>query len=401
MSAKYNFDEVIDRRGTASSRWDARPEDVLNLDYPVGEVLPLWVADMDFRAPDEVIEAVEAVVKRGVFGYGIVTDSCLDAVADWEEQRHGWRPKKEWMLLAPGAVPALHMLVRALTGGSGAKKGVVIQRPVYYPFTSAIEGNGAVVVNNPLKLTGQRYEMDFDDLKGKLKDAALFVLCSPHNPVGRVWSRSDLETLGEMCAAANTPVFADELHCDLVSPEHKHLPFALLGESFLMNSVTVIAPSKTFNLAGLQATVVIIPNDSLRRRFANVLYAQNALMKPNIIGVAAMEAAFRWGGEWFDEAWKYIRANYDFLVKYLADKLPEVKVFPLEGTYLAWLDFRALESDPDRLRRRMLTEAKVWLDDGFIFGSEGAGFERIVLATPRATLEEALCRITASFGVPC
>jgi cystathionine beta-lyase len=391
----YDFDEIIDRRRTNSSKWDTVPGADVGVNYPVDDLLPLWVADMDFRAAPEITEALAEKVKHGIFGYPIVPESCYDAIVEWEEKRHGWHIEKEWIRLAPGAVPAAHMAVQAYcqTGDQ-----VIVQRPVYYPFFRTILNNGAQIVNNPLKISGDSYEIDFDDLERQAAHprTTFFILCNPHNPVGRVWRRDELERTGEICAAHDVLVLVDELHCDIVMPGYRHTPFAAINSTCRDNSVIVIAPSKTFNLAGLVGTVVVIPNRRLRQRFENIL-TQNSVGRPNMFAIAGMEAAYRHGGKWFDEALKYIHGNYEFLVNHLRENLPQVKPFRLEGTYLAWLDFRALETDPDRLQKRMLTEAKVWLDEGKIFGPEGNGFERIVLACPRSILKEALDRIAGAF----
>jgi cystathionine beta-lyase len=351
---------------------------------------------MDFQAAPEIVAALADKVKHGIFGYTFVPDSCYEAIIAWERKRHGWSVEKEWILFAPGAVAAAHMAVQAY-----CQRGdfVIVQRPVYYPFFRTILNNGAHILNNPLKLKDDAYEMDFEDFERKAADprAPLFILCSPHNPVGRVWSPGDLERVGKLCSRNGVVVFADELHGDLVMPGHRHTPFASLNESCKENSITAIAPSKTFNLAGLQATVVIIPNEKLRRRFRNIL-TRNSIPNPNVFAAVAMEAAYVHGGKWLDELLTYIHGNYEFLVRTLAERLPKVKPFKLEGTYLAWLDFRAVEPDPDKLQKRMLTEAKVWLDEGKIFGPEGGGFERIVLACPRSTLKDALDRIIKAFS---
>ncbi len=393
---RYDFDEVIDRRGTNSSKWDARPEvECEGVDYPVGEVLPLWVADMDFRAAPEIVKALSDKVAHGIFGYAVVPDSCYDAIIAWEEKRHGWKIEKEWILFAPGAVPAAHMAVQAYCQPGDR---VILQRPVYYPFFRTIFNNGGLVANNPLRLAGDTYEIDFEDFERQAADprTTFFILCSPHNPVGRVWRREELERMGEICARSDVLVLADELHCDIVMPGSRHIPFASLNAACRDNSLTIIAPSKTFNLAGLHATVVVIPDKRLRRRFENIL-TQNSLMKPGLFAIAGMETAYLHGESWLDEVLKYIYGNYEFMVQYLKENLPRVKPFRLEGTYLAWLDFRALEPDPQKLQRRMLTEAKVWLDEGKIFGPEGDGFERIVLACPRSILKDALDRIVKAF----
>ena len=392
----YDFDKVTERRNTNSSKWDSDPRSRMeDIDYPIGELLPLWVADMDFQAAPEIVQALAAKVEHGIFGYPIVPDSCYDAVIAWEKKRHGWQIEKEWIEFVPGAVPAAHMSVQAYCQPGDR---VIVQRPIYYPFFRSILNNGAQIDNNALKVEGDSYKIDFGDFERRARDprTTLFILCSPHNPVGRVWSAEELERLGEICARSDVLVFADELHGDLIMPGCRHTPFASISERCRENSVTVIAPSKTFNLAGLQATVAIIPNKKLRQRFQNIL-TQNSLSGLNLFSIAAMEAAYLHGEKWLDEVLAYIHGNYEFLVRYFKENLPQVKPFRLEGTYLAWLDFNALESDPLKLQKRMLTEARVWLDEGRIFGPEGNGFERFVLACPRSILEEALTRIARAF----
>ena len=394
---KYDFDKVIKRRGTSSSKWDNDVRKVVeNIDYPVGEVLPLWVADMDFQAPPEICEALAEKVRHGIFGYSIIPDSCYDAIIEWEEKHHGWRMEKEWLLFAPGAVTAAHMAVQAYCQ---PKDNVIIQRPIYYPFFRTILNNDTQIANNPLLEVNGTYEIDFEGFErlSRENETTLFILCSPHNPVGRVWRPEELERMGKICAANGVVVLADELHCDLLMPGYRHTPFGSINAQCRDNSVTIIAPSKTFNVAGLHATVIVIPDEKLRLKFKNVL-ARNSILNLNLFAAAAMEAAYRHGENWLNEALAYIHGNYEFLVSYLKEKLPLVKPFVLEGTYLAWLDFRALEKDPLKLQKRMLTEAGVWLDEGRIFGPEGDGFERIVLACPRSILKEALDRIATAFA---
>ena len=392
----YDFDRVIERRGTNCSKWDADPRTIEGADYPVGSPLPLWIADMDFEVAPEITRALTERARHGIFGYTIIPDSCYDAIIDWEARRHGWRIEREWIQFAPGAVPAAHMAVQAFCQPGDR---VIIQQPVYYPFFRTVLDNGAQIANNPLVLRNGRYEIDFEDFERQARDprTTLFILCSPHNPVGRVWSREDLERLGDICAKNGVRVFADELHCDILMPGYKHHPFGNVDAVCRDNSMTVIAPSKTFNLAGLQATVVITPNPRMRLLYENVL-ARNSIPRPNLFAITGLEAAYRHGERWLDELLVYIKGNYDFLVSYLEERLPRVRVMPLEGTFLAWMDFNALEPDPYLLQKRMLTEANVWLDEGWVFGPEGNGFERIVLACPRSILEEALDRIVRAFG---
>lgn len=392
----YDFDKIVERRGTSCVKWDSDPRRIEGTDYPVGDPLPLWIADMDFEAPPEITQALVERARHGIFGYTLVPDSCYDAIIAWEAKRHGWRIEKDWIHFLPGAVPAAHMAVQAFCQPGDR---IIVQQPVYYPFFRAALNNGAQIANNPLRLRGERYEIDFEDFERQARDprTTLFILCSPHNPVGRVWSREELGRLDDICRRHDVRVFSDELHCDILMPGHRHCPFGSLNDACRDNSMTAIAPSKTFNLAGLHATVVITPDPGMRRRFENVL-ARNSIGQPNLFAVTGMEAAYAHGEKWLDELLIYLKENYDFMVDYLEERLPQVRVMPLEGTFLAWLDFSALESDTYVLQKRMLTEANVWLDEGWIFGPEGNGFERIVLACPRSILKEALDRIVKVFG---
>ena len=394
-----DFDKIVDRRGTDCTKWDSRPEIPEGADYPIGDdLLPMWIADMDFESAPEITRALVERASHGVFGYTDVPDSCYQAIINWEARRHGWRVRREWIRFTPGAVAAAHMAVQALCQPGDR---VIVQPPVYYPFFRTALNNGMRLSRAPLSLRDGRYEMDLEAFERCAADprVTLFILCSPHNPVGRVWSREELEQIGEICLRHGVRVFADELHCDLIMPGHgPHTPFASINDALRENSITVIAPSKTFNLAGLQATVVITPDPELRRRFDNVL-SRNSISRPNLFAVTAMEAAYSHGERWLDEALVYIQDNYDFLVRRMGENLPSVKVLPLEGTYLAWMDFRAVEPDPRKLQRWMLTQARVWLDEGYVFGKEGEGFERIVLACPRSRVQEAVDRMTAALPV--
>lgn len=393
----YDFDKVIDRRGTSCSKWDADPNKTIpGVEYPVDrDVLPVWVADMDFEVAPEITEALAERVRHGIFGYTKVPDACYDAIIGWQERRHGWRIKREWITFTPGAVSAAHMAMQAYCQVGDT---AIIQPPVYYPFYRTVHNNGGLLSCSCLRRSGSRYEMDFDDFERRAAEdrTTIFILCSPHNPIGRVWREEELERVGEICMRHGVRVFADELHCDIVMPGYRHIPFAGLNPEFAAHSITVISPSKTFNLAGLQATAAIIPDPEMRRRFENVK-ARNSLSDPNLFAITAMEVAYSRGDKWLDEVLAYIKGNYDFLVEYMGKKLPKVKVMPLEGTYLAWMDFSAMESDERALQKRMLTRGKVWLDEGWIFGEGGAGFERIVLACPRSILKEAVDRMARAF----
>jgi len=378
---KYNFDNVINRHNTNSYKWDAADADLL----------PMWVADMDFEVPQPIKEAIVKRAEHGIFGYSMPQESYYEAIINWEKRRHGWAIEKEWITFTPGIVPAVHMLVRALAQ-PGDK--VIVQTPVYYPFFNAIINNGCQIEKNSLKLQNKKYIMDFEDLERKVKDprARLLILCSPHNPVGRVWNREELVRLGALCVENDVTVISDEIHCDLIFKGHKHRPFAALDTRFTQNSITCIAPSKTFNLAGLQTSAVITPNADIRARFTNVLVS-DGLMMPSPFGITALEAAYNHGEPWLEQLMDYLSRNVDFLVRFVEERLPMVEVIKPEGTYLVWLDFRKLGIDPHTLEDLMLKKAKVWLDEGYIFGREGKGFERINVACPRSLLKQGLQRI--------
>lgn len=378
--SKFDFDNVIDRRNTKSAKWSGDKD-----------VFPMWVADMDFKAPEPVIKDIKKRVNHGVFGYTLLSDEYKNAIKDWLEKRHGWEINAEWVTYSPGVVPAINMLIKALTK---PKDKVLIQGPVYYPFFEAIEQNNRKIVNNELILDNGKYRMDFDDLANKAsdKDTKLLILCSPHNPVGRVWSEKELKKLGEICMENDVLVISDEIHSDLIYSGNEFTPFASISEKFSKNSITCVAPSKTFNLAGLQASGIIIENEDLRDKFLNTMES-NGLSLPNIFGQEALISAYNKGEEWLEELLDYLESNLNYLNDFVEEKLPEIDVIQPEGTYLVWIDFRKLKMEADELEKFMLEEAKLWLDEGYIFGENGAGFERIVIACPREYLEEGLSRI--------
>ena len=380
-----SFDQVIERRNTASVKWD-----LVEQLYGSRDVLPMWVADMDFPTAQPVVEAIAARAQHAIYGYTTRPDSVYEAIQDWAAQRHGWTMQREWIGFSPGVVPGLAFLLLALSD-PGDK--VIIQPPVYHPFAFTIRENGRQIVNNPLIFEGGRYRMDFDDLRQKAKDGArLMILCSPHNPVGRVWTRAELRELGEICIEQGIFVISDEIHSDLLLEGQVHTPFAALGEAFAQNSAICTAPSKTFNLAGLQTSVVTIPNKQHRDRFAAVLDRLHLGM-PNTFGLVAMEAAYRHGGPWLDALRGYLSENLRYLTDFLAREVPQIQVVEPQGTYLVWLDCRGLGLSTEELSRFMREDAKVGLDDGHIFGPGGDGFERINIACPRALLADGLGRI--------
>ena len=382
---KYNFDEVVNRKNTACSKWDSLKEK-----FGRDDILPMWVADMDFKTAEPILKAVREKLNQGFTGYGIFPDSYHEAIRNWVLKRHGWRIKTEWISHTIGVVPALAAAIKAFTQ-PGDK--VVIQTPVYHPFYVVIEENGRRVVKNKLRETESGYKMDFDDLEKQIDSRTkMMILCSPHNPVGRVWTRSELQKLGEICLKHNLTIVSDEIHSDLVYEGHKHTPLASLSDELAENTITCISASKTFNLAGLTTSQIIIPNSRLRNDFNNFWKGMH-IERGNILGLVANEAAYRYGSEWLNELLAYLQGNIDFMTNYISEKIPKVKVFRPEGTYLAWLDFREFGMNDKELSNFLTNEAKVALNNGAQFGEEGEGFVRLNFGCPRSILEEGLKRI--------
>jgi len=380
----FNFDEIIDRKTTYSAKWSQ-----VHLGSP--DMLPLWVADMDFKCPPAVIEAVEQAARHGVYGYCDRMDDYYETFIMWNKDRNRWKIQKDWIVYSPGIVPALNYAVQSFCA-PGDK--VIIQPPVYYPFFDVVTNNGCQLVENKLIFESGRYTMDFDSLESQLADPKVkaLILCNPHNPVGRVWSKDELTTLGNLCIKHNVLVLSDEIHSDLVYSGYHHVPFASLSEEFAQNSIVCMAPSKTFNLAGLQTSNIIIPNPVLRQMFFNTI-ERAGTTDTNLFGIVAAVAAYRGGALWLSQLLKYLENNMKFMDQFLHSNLPEVKLIKPEGTYLAWLDCKDAEADYKVLERRIRSKGKVLLDEGYIFGSGGEGFERINIACPLPILEEALKRI--------
>lgn len=382
-----NFDELIDRRGTDCVKYDAPIQQGWAED-----TLPLWVADMDFPAPAAVGEALREMTRPGIFGYQLAGADYISSVTGWFDRRFGWKPEADWLVETPGVVFALCTAVRAFTKPGDA---VMMLLPVYPHFFEAATDNGRRVVSSQLKpgING-RYEIDFDEVERLMDEEKprLFILCSPHNPVGRVWTEEELRRLGELCFARNIPVVADEIHCDFTYPGHPHTPFLSLGPAFEQNGVSCTAPSKTFNLAGLQDSNIFIPNPMMRAAFQRELRAQGTF-GVNSAGRAAAKAAYDHGESWLRELLAYLRENDDFLRDFLARELPQLKAAPLEGTYLAWVDARGLGLSDGELSALLRDKAHVRLNPGAEYGAGGEGFLRFNLACPRSTLRLALERI--------
>ena len=386
-----NFDEIIDRRNTSCLKHDFAVE----RGYPA-DILPFWVADMDFRAPATVIDALKARAAHGIFGYTQVKNDYFAVLQNWFRTRHDWTVERRELILTPGVVFAIATAIRAFT-----KKGdaVLIQQPVYYPFANMIRQNERVIVDNPLRLIEGRYEIDFADFEQKIIEhhVKLFILCSPHNPVGRVWTRAELEQLAAVCLRHNVIVVADEIHEEFVRPGFRHIPFASLSEEAAAITVTCTSPSKTFNLAGLQISNIFIRNTQLRRRFKEEL-GRTGYDEPNTLGLTGAKAAYEHGAEWLTQLLAYIEENHARTKSFLAAHLPKVQIIEPEGTYLLWLDFRAYGLSDEALNEKIIREAHLWLDDGPIFGAGGSGFQRINIACPWATLETGLQNLAKAFG---
>lgn len=381
----YDFDKITERKGTGCVKVDL----VKKLGLPE-DTIPLWVADMDFETAPEVKKAVMKAAGHGIYGYPMQKDSYFEAVRDWFSRRIGWEVQKDWMFQTPGVVFALAAAVRAYTKEGD---GVLIQRPVYYPFGKVIEENGRVVVNSPLKYEKGRYRMDFADLEEKLaRDRVkLLLLCNPHNPVGRVWTREELTALGDICMRHQVFVVSDEIHCDFIRKGFRHQNFAALGPEYAKNVMVCTAPSKTFNLAGLQISNIFIPNEEKRRKFAEEM-TRVSYREAGLFGNAACEAAYRYGEPWLTELLEYLEGNLAYVRNFIKEKLPKMKLVEPEGTYLLWLDVSAYGYSKEELSRQLKEEARLWLDEGAMFGPEGEAFLRVNIASPRSVIAEAMER---------
>lgn len=388
---KYDFDKVIDRRDTDCIKYSFLAEHGMSED-----TLPLWVADMDFETAPEIRTALEQAAAHGIYGYTGLKDSYYEAVIHWFASRFQWKIEKKWILTTPGVVFALAAAVRAYTQEGDA---VLIQRPVYYPFSNVILQNNRRLVNSPLVFKNGHYEMDFEDMERKIveENVKLYLMCSPHNPVSRVWTKEELLRAAELCKKHDVLMVVDEIHCDFVYPGHVHTSLGTLGETYASRAVICTAPSKTFNLAGLQMSNIIISNPELKKKFTDELN-RCAISGGGLFGITACRAAYEHGDSWLEELLKYLEGNISFVREYLKNNVPDVHLVEPEGTYLLWLDFSACGLDDAGLKMRMRKEAKLWLDEGTMFGKEGSGFMRLNIASPRSVVAQAMERIRAVFS---
>ena len=386
---KYDFTTVLNRKKTGSSKW----EQMLGWKPDVEEgIIPFSVADMELKNPPEVIKGLQEYLNDVVLGYSTATPGFLKSVTDWTKRRYGWETSADWLVTTPGVVNAFYHAVRVFTQPG---EGVIVMPPVYYPFYGAIEKNDRKVVRNSLINNEGHYEINFEDLEEKAKDPenTLLMLCSPHNPVGRVWTKEELEKIGRICIDNNVYIVSDEIHCDLIMPGYQHTTFAGISEEFAQHSFTCIAPSKTFNLAGMQSSNIFIPDQGKRQLYLQQLEKVAQSNRLGILGYKACEIAYTECDEWLEQLIQLIDTNRKQLTEFLADRLPQIKVINMEGTYLQWLDFRELGWDYKKLEEIMQQEAQLFFDEGYVFGREGEGYERINLACPTSVIMEALLRL--------
>lgn len=380
---KYDFDKHTNRRGTNCVKWDSAADK---------NVLPMWVADMDFETTPAITDALRKRMEHGIFGYTRVPDSYYEAITGWFERRHDWHIEKEWIIYTSGVVPAISAIIKALTV-PGDK--VIIQTPVYNCFFSSIRNNGCLAAESPLVATGSTFVTDFDDLERKAADpkAKVMILCNPHNPAGRVWTREELVHIGEICIRNGVTVIADEIHCELVMPGHHYTPFASISDEFSRHSVSCVSPSKAFNIAGLQIANIVC-EDVERRAKIDRAINDNEVCDVNPFGVIALQAAYNEGGEWLDQLIKYIHGNYTAMQEFCREHLPDFPIATLEGTYLVWMDCRKLGIPSGELEHHLTAKAHLWLNAGTMYGSAGEGYMRWNIACPRDMMMEGLRRFS-------
>lgn len=384
---KYNFDEIIDRSGNRSAKYDERAKK-----FGTADVIPLWVADMDFRTAQPIIDACVSKAEEGIWGYTSRPDSYFQAVQQWEQRRKGWTPDISLMSWSLGVVPSLSSLVK-LFSRDGDK--ILIQTPVYSEFYDVAEAWGREVLENPLVETDGKWCIDFNDFAEKVKQCKIFLLCNPQNPVGRVWEPEELRKMAELCVESGTLLVSDEIHSDLIFHGKRHTPTASLSPEIAANTITCISATKTFNLAGLQASTTIFPNKDMKRAFEE-FWGRMDIRRNNAFSCVAMEAAYREGEEWLDQLLPYISGNFDYICDFCAKNIPQIKPNRPDATYLMWLDCRALSMTNEELRDFFIHKAKLGLNEGYTFGHSLAGFMRLNAACPRATLEKAMRQLKAA-----
>lgn len=382
---KFNFDKIIDRTNNFSAKWSE-----MNKNFGTNNLLPMWVADMDFLTAPCVMEALKDRLEQGIFGYTTRPSSYNESIVNWLDNRFSWKINQEWLMFSPAVITSISLLIQNLTQKNDK---IMIQEPVYSPFHNIVESNERSLVISPLvKLDDGSYVMDYEDIEAKIKDVKVFILCNPHNPVGRVWTREELTRLGEICLKHNVLIISDEIHSDIILKNHKHTPFASISKEFSENTITCMAPTKTFNLAGLQSSFLVISNpyyyEVMDKAFSILDIKRN-----NAFSLVATEAAYNYGEDWLYELIKYIEDNVDFAIDYIKNHMPQLKVKKPEGTYLLWVDFSNLNVDKKDLKNALINKGRIALSDGSSFGIGGDGYYRINLACPRSMVLEGLKRI--------
>jgi len=384
----YNFDEIINRENTNCVKYDLR-KNIFGRD----DIIPMWVADMDFKTPDFIFEAIKERLNHQILGYSIRSEGFYNSIINWQKTRHNHTVKKEWIAFSPGVVPAISLCIQAFTQ-PGDK--VIVQPPVYFPFFSSTLESGRQLIYNPLKIENNQYTFDFENLEKQIDSRTkMLLLSSPHNPVGRVWQKSELERLAEICLKNNILIIADEIHCDLVFHNFEHIPFATISEQVANNTITCIAPSKTFNMAGMATSALIISNPALLTTYNNLLQTMH-IGGGNIFGSIALESAFTHGQKWLRELMNYLKTNLDLLQKYISQRIPEIEVVKPQATYLVWLNCKGLGLNDEQLTDFMINKAGLALNAGTMFGQGGSGFQRMNIACPKESLINALQQLESA-----
>lgn len=377
---EYNFDKITDRRNTNSLKWDVNESE-----------LPMWVADMDFETAPEITEAVTKRAMHGIFGYSIIPDEWSTAYTEWWKNRYGFEINKDWLIFCTGVIPAISSIVRKLTTPA---ENVVLLTPVYNIFFNSVLNNGRNVLECKLICDGENYEIDFDDLEKKLSDTqtTMMILCNPHNPVGKIWNRETLEKIGIMCKKYHVVVISDEIHCDLTKPGKTYIPFASVSDECKFNSITCVAPTKSFNIAGIQTAAVIVPNENLRNKVNRGLNTDE-VAEPNCFAVQAAVAAYTRGGAWLDSLRQYLDENRRITSEFIAEKIPLLRLMNSDATYLLWIDCRGVKNIPDDISAFVRRKTGLYLSNGRQYGSGGEGFLRLNIACPKSVLNDGLCRL--------
>ena len=385
----YDFDKIVDRSNTQNVKYDYR-----EAYFDTAEVLPMWVADMDFETPDFIRNAIIERAKHPIYGYSFRHDAYFQSIINWQLRRQIWQIKKDWIMFSPGVVPAFNFALMAYTK-PGDK--IIVQPPVYFPFFSAIKNHDCEQLDNQLLYKNGKYEINFIDLADKAKEAKMLFLCSPHNPSGRCWTKDELSKLAEICLENDVIIMSDEIHGDLVMPGFKHTPTASISDEISEITVTTIAPSKTFNIAGLDTSCVIIKNEELRTKYQDILKKIH-INSGNLFGAVALEAGYTHGDEWLGELMNYLQKNYDFLKRAIDNDFKTLDLVPLEATYLAWIDFSKTGLNDEEIKSKLITDTKLGFISGPVFGKGGEGFQRINLAAPLSVVEEAVSRLKMHFS---